>query len=127
MKTVYEIYKALAEGKILLTDDKFLIKDINGIIHSKIPNGSGQYEPSPDWQVTNPYKYVEYIEPKWYELEDLPDGKLCRVRDSKTHPWSIDLITDYNTLDECFMSYDGNDWNYAEPLDLTKPLLPQLK
>lgn len=126
MKTIYEVYKALAEGKVLITNDKYLIKDINGIIHSKSPDSS-QYVPHPDWDVKTPYNYAEYIEPKWYELEDLPDGKLCRVRDVKTHPWSIDLITYYNTLDESFINYAGDYWNFAEPLDLTKPLLPQLK
>lgn len=124
METAYEVYKAITQGKTLVTNCGTMLKEIDGTLHKKYESEpDSEYRVCSNWLVYAAETYKEYEELKWYE-KDISKGVLCRVRDCKYETWTIDIISDFDSIDD----FEGLDcsWNYAEPLDISKPLKPQL-
>lgn len=124
MKTINEVYRALADDETLERNDGFSFKIINDVLHSK--NGGTWQEAVVSFQ--NPELYKIYKAPKWHE-KDLSAGVWCRVRDREDSNWAARVVVSYkkNASFGSFITSDGDYYIYAEPLDTTKPIAPQLK
>lgn len=128
MKSAVEVYRALMEGETLkipsegtllkVGEDKFFSKDVE----------SDVWLEHLGWTVTNPNHYEIYKEPKWHD-GDLSDGVLCRVHDYDFEDWELRLIVGFDSQceDEPFLDTNSAWWMIAEPIDLTKPIVPQLQ
>ena len=121
MKNHKEIFKAFIDKKTITCIGGERYKLINGNV-CELKNGS--------WRVYEGgfvYPEIWEIEQEWYE-KDISGGVLCRVKSAESNDWGVDIINYYSLAGEKIIYYgvDGC-WNIAEPLDITKPLFPQLE
>ena len=123
MKTQAEIWLALLDGKtIVRTGFAHRFKLIDGMIHRCV-DSSNRWE---QVECSFDYPMLWKIGSEWYE-RDISQGVLCRVRDSLDGKWGADIIFKYD--ETAIFEFKGNRsaYAYAEPLDLTKPLMEQLE
>jgi hypothetical protein len=129
METHQEFYKALFEANEAVINLKYqqVIKVIDGNLHLKyIGSPDTDYKRVTHSMLIEPNLYEIHKEPQWFE-KDISKGVACKVKNEVGSEWSVDVIYIYAPDAESKFIGACLDWNIAEPLDLTQPLLPQLK
>lgn len=125
MKDLAEIYQSLLDGHTLVSKFGDMVRLHDGCQQYW---DEGKWEDNcTNWQFDTPKSWEIYKEPQWYD--NIPEGgSLCRVRDDISRRWYTDIIIRYtHNTGFPFESNNGDAFRYAEPLDLTKPLAPQLE
>jgi hypothetical protein len=120
MKNQAEIYQVLLDGNTISQSPQIKAKLVDGILHTYCTIHK-------EWELANitfDNPGLWEIEQQWYD-KDISNGVLCRVSSFLADISYIRLIT--RRKDNLFIDHKGEKWRIAEPLDLTKPLLPQLE